>query len=520
MRKILGVLCVAALLLSGCGGLRYRARVHHLLASDLAGREGYQALQSLYVVVQKPAPPDEGLGGQLLTKLFKNVSVKRDVEIWVEAFASALQKDLSPVGGHVLAYQVVHDLKEADPFLKRLGPTGILHLKLDSPDFQSEAAEKTAIILKTKTEKKQTVKTKVWRQGVKLRFEASLVSYPERKALGKFSDTLERKRERPRAKEEPEKDWQEKWFRKEVEKKFLTGLSKLVTKRFAPRAVQRRRPIYADKEVPALKEAQAAAKNNNWAHARKIWKGRLESGAGDWRDRHNLAVDAEKRGDLEEARRFYEEARQAGAEVSKTNWDRILKDLSLVVSKIAAGSRAAPEWFSQRLAVLPFSDETGSVDGPILVRNRVHEMLRLGGYAVIPLEEVDLTLRQNGFSQGGQLGAARPSNIAKWLSAKRLLYGNLTNFDEVMVGVYHKRKVAGKLTLWDHVKKRQFWVLSEEAIRQAVHTKDAAAHFLGQLAGGLIERIRKKPLSPETERYVRRSVERLPRLPPQEPATH
>jgi len=158
------------------------------------------------------------------------------------------------------------------------------------------------------------------------------------------------------------------------------------------------------------------------------------------------------------------------ASISETsNKEPAVKDPSFGIDKDALADSAARQiaarfssdssdiqppatWFSPRLAVLPFSDETTSVDAPIVLRKLAHRMLKDSGYSTIPLEEVDEILRGKGFSQGGQLKAAKPDQLAQWLKADRLLFGDVELFQSVPMPM-----VSGKLLLWDAREQKSIW---------------------------------------------------------------
>ena len=146
----------------------------------------------------------------------------------------------------------------------------------------------------------------------------------------------------------------------------------------------------------------------------------------------------------------------------------------------------------------------------------VEKTLRKGGYNTIDLDTVDRGLRAQGFSQGGQLKRAKPRQFAKWLGAQRLLYGHISHFDEIMLGIYGRRHVAGKLWLWDKNEKRRLWSSNQPAINESPIATDGG-QGLGQLAGqllfGLAERMIGKPLGIESAQFVRQNLETLPLKP-------
>jgi len=166
--------------------------------------------------------------------------------------------------------------------------------------------------------------------------------------------------------------------------------------------------------------------------------------------------------------------------------------------------------------VLPLSDDTNSVDGPDQVRRLIYETLRTGGYAVVPLEEVDASLREQGFSQGGQLRTIEPDQIAQWLGAELVLFGHLDTFEAVMLGAYHRRAVGGNLSLWDSKTHASAFSAKETVSVESASLKKVGERLASQLAKGLWERMRGKPLAYESQLYVHRSLESLPLRPPAE----
>jgi hypothetical protein len=167
------------------------------------------------------------------------------------------------------------------------------------------------------------------------------------------------------------------------------------------------------------------------------------------------------------------------------------------------------------VAVLPFSDEVVSLDGPDLIRVSLFNKLKAGGYNVIPLADVTKTLDTHGFSEGGQLTAVRPEKIAEWLNADGLIFGHIEDFNEVNVGVYVKRSIKGKIWMWDRPTKAVIWETQKPIAlhRFAINKRDIVLNFLGTLGQSFVERLAKNPLGSEIENFVQQNIEELPLRP-------
>ena len=94
-----------------------------------------------------------------------------------------------------------------------------------------------------------------------------------------------------------------------------------------------------------------------------------------------------------------------------------------------------------RIAVLPTANETNDLDGPVFVRQLIYDHLAQRGAALVPIAKVDETLNANGFTDGGQLRAAKPEDMGQWLGVDTLFYVTLADFGYINVGFYFQRKV-------------------------------------------------------------------------------
>jgi len=155
------------------------------------------------------------------------------------------------------------------------------------------------------------------------------------------------------------------------------------------------------------------------------------------------------------------------------------------------------------VAVLPFSNETNNLDAPEMMQKLAWQGLERGGYRVVPLDDAREKLRKAGITDGGQLNSKTAPELAALLGADAVLYGTVTKFSYVTLGVYLKRQVAAtaSLVLSDG---SVVWKHAASATRTLVEpdTKRAARELAIQLAVKWVERIISHPLYPEMQRSL------------------
>ncbi|MBI4350189.1 MAG: hypothetical protein HY550_02015 [Elusimicrobia bacterium] len=481
-------------LLAGCGNY-FSARVRYLVP-DLPGAAAARpALSGLYVTVKaEPAAAGTALGSLAASLMNKSGPEFRPAEL-----ARRAAKALNRPGARVCAWRV-DKTGEGDVFLPEIKPKGLLAINADRPSASSKKEERVSVYY-DKKKQKQTVKNKVWVYSSSLHAEVKLYSWPAMELLDSWADTFAYAEDRF----DESKDAGD-WYADNEEKLFSAVTARLVA-RYAGRPVERFRPVFSKKGDKASEEAGQLARHDRWEKAEEIWRPRAAEGS--WRDTLGLAVSAELRKEHAAAEALYREAQARSAgdkEAAVVRWAEIYRDLELVSSTRAAAG-CDGEWFGERTALLPFSDETTSVDGPPLVRQLVYESLKAGGYNVVPLEETDNILQAHGFSDGGQLAAAKPGNLAAWLGAGRLVYCNLTDFGEIMAGVYNRRMIKGSVRVWEDGGPEYSF---EESVVKVKTPKNFAGGLLGQLAKGLVERIKNKPLAYESGLFSQQVTENLP----------
>ena len=242
---------------------------------------------------------------------------------------------------------------------------------------------------------------------------------------------------------------------------------------------------------------------------------------------HNLAVYDERENRFDDALGHYKNAKAAFERARSrieghwilfpSAWDEAMADLGLINEDKLIGAQPVKsdkegvDWFNRDIAVLPFNNESNLVDAPDLLRHMAQARLQAQGYKVMDLGQVDLFLRQAGVTQGGQLAALTPKKTADALKAGLLLYGEVKIFNEIPLGIYHKREVETVLRLVEGATGGVIWENRKKILHEGVpQGGNAGVKMLGQLAKSLIERIAKAPLKEESEELVSRSLSLLP----------
>jgi len=183
-----------------------------------------------------------------------------------------------------------------------------------------------------------------------------------------------------------------------------------------------------------------------------------------------------------------------------------------------AGCASAPVYVAKeiapfhRIAVLPLSNETNDLDGPVYIRKLIQENLAHRGADLVPLDVVDAKLKENGFTDGGQLRAAQPADIGQWLGADTLFYTTLVDFGYVNVGFYAQRKVLIVGRLVDAKTGVRLWETERNTTTRifASDKEKAKRLFATQLAIQAAEKLVHQPLSLESRRTVELLLDTIP----------
>jgi len=491
MKKLLLLLPLAAL--SGCAGYVSVRIKHRLPAAQAASRP---ALGALYLVIKPPPRAEEGE----LTSLAGALLGKNGPDMNYQTLARRAARVLKQPGSRLCAWRVEKGGGKPSDFADRLNPSGLLVLTLGAPSVSHRQEERSAVQYDRKKQK-QTVKSKVWAYSASLPAEVHLLAWPGEAVLDSWVQVFTVSEDRfDRSKEESD------WYSDNEEKLFAQVVERLAD-RYAGRVVERYRPVFAVKKDEESEKAAELAGDGRWEEASAVWRARLPEGG--WRDQLGLAVAAEAGKDYAAADEAYRRAQAlaAGDKAAKpVRWAEIYADLER--ARAATGERKCDQsWFEVKTALLPFSDETTSIDGPVLARQLVFAQLKEAGYSLLPLEETDERLRRRGFGDGGQLGAAKPEDLAAWLGAGRLVFGEITDYGEIMAGVYNRRMVKGGFRVWAPGEKELSFA---ESVVRVKTPKSLLGGLAGQLAKGLVERVKNKPLAYEAGVFSRQAAENLP----------
>lgn len=495
MRKF--SLLLLAALLSGCGNY-FNARVPYMLPDSPNAAAARRAMGGLYLVVKTQVPAGETAAGNLLGSLLNTAGPDDSPD----ALAARAARALTRPGMRVCAWRVDKSGADTDGFARQLAPSGVLEISASRPSLSSRKEERSSVYYDKKKQRQET-KTKVLVYSASLTAGFRLLSWPDSAPLDSWSETFSYTEDRYDNSTDPAD-----WYAGNEEKLYGALTAKLVA-RYAGREVVRLRPVFTKKGDKQSEEAASLANRKEWGKADGIWLKRAAAEGG-WRDYLGLAVSAELRKDYPGAAEYYRQAeKRAGGdkEAGGLNWAGIYRDLEIAAATVPA-SGCAGSWFGVRTAVLPFTDETTSIDGPPLVRSLLYERLRESGYNLVSLEDTDEALRRHGFTDGGQLGAAKPEEIAAWLGAGRLVYGDLEDFGEIMAGLYNRRTVKGSVKIWDAATKEA--VSFDESVVRVKTPKSFLGGMFGQLAKGLAERIKNKPLAYESGLFSTQAAGNLP----------
>jgi len=180
---------------------------------------------------------------------------------------------------------------------------------------------------------------------------------------------------------------------------------------------------------------------------------------------------------------------------------------------LLAGCAVKPEFVRKpwatppTIAVLPFANDSNSIDAPVFMQKLAADGLAAGGYAVLPIRDVNERLRAAGITVGGQLASKTPQELARITGASAVLYGTVKSFNYTTLGFYQKREVALSAQLVGADGTEQ-WRQSVSASRtfwnfDAMENLGEALKAVGtQLAVKLLEKLISHPLYPEMLRSV------------------
>lgn len=174
-----------------------------------------------------------------------------------------------------------------------------------------------------------------------------------------------------------------------------------------------------------------------------------------------------------------------------------------------------------KVAVLPIQNYTPDMDAPGWIRSGISEMIPSRYYMVIPNDQVDQILREKmGVTLGGQLdyrnlaiGAPLPSVVGQTLGVDGLMYCNLEDFQNLITGIYNRRKVKAKCSLVNAKTSAVVWEKEEEVSNSELNLSlSGAIDALKQkvVVALVNSALRSNPLPVETAGVIEQMKNTLP----------
>ena len=487
--------------IAGCGNYRY-ARISY--PSVQPNQDMRDALASLYVVVKTKSNQKIKITNNLLKSLIGG----SHADINGLLLAKGVAKDFNDKGARVAAFRFLDAKSMEFDLAGKIKPQGILEINLSEPALSISEIEREVEYYDRKTKEKKKGKTRVWIYEVTLNANLKLIAFPGLMLLDKWTAPIEYKEEHN------SKDMnKEVWFERIQEKMFKKVQNKFSSRYFGVPVLKNRRVFFKKKDKESEK-AYKFSQKKKWNKAEAIWLKRIKEKS-DWRDINNMGVSKELKKEYSAALKYYRLAREKSAddkEAKGIRWKGIFKDIDFAVSGKIKPVKNSFKWFDYKVAVLPFSSEVVSMDGPVMLRKMIFEGLKESGYDILTIEKTDALLREKGFSDGGQLTRVDKKKICQWLNVDALVSANVTDFNDVMAGIYNKRIVSGKVSFWSLTDKRNILDLSEEVLKIKM-PKSFVKGFLGQVAKNWAEKLKNNPLVYESLIFSREVVGRFPGLP-------
>ncbi|MEW6324997.1 MAG: hypothetical protein AB1515_06385 [Nitrospirota bacterium] len=176
---------------------------------------------------------------------------------------------------------------------------------------------------------------------------------------------------------------------------------------------------------------------------------------------------------------------------------------------------AAPDLpaIGAQTAILPFANETNTVAAPEILRKLFFDEAAGRRYALQPLEETDRRLREQlQISDGGQLAAATPPELADALGVQTLFYGDVLEWKKMTTGVYNEITVRARFQLISADKDQPLWEKTHAV------SKKRLAGSMDELVAGVVQNLLLSPMTPYARQLVKEIGPSLPPPPLQLPA--
>jgi len=493
-----------SMVLTGCGNY-FSVKLPYVIPNGPAAAANRELLTQIYILARVPAGREETVLTGLVAALVKPPVPALDGGAFTRRLAASFRRP----GVSVTAYRTLREGNGtgADSFAARLNPASLLEVTLGAPSVSANK-ETRETVYTDKQKKRQILKTTVWVYSAHVTGLIKFSAYPAMEQRDLYSDTFVYTEERS------DNSKSAADFYAANEEKLFSLVCTGIVRRYLGQPVLRYRQVFFKKGNAELKTAADHAQRGRWPQAKEVWEKQLHTPDG-WRAAFNLAVAAETEKDYAAAAGLYRQAREKSGgdkEARIVGWAGIFSDLEYMLAVSTAPAPGGTSWFSLRTALLPFSEETASVSGPLMVREMLADAIKGAGYKLQDPAETDRILREHGYSDGGQLGAVAKGDLYKWLGVERVIYGNISDFGEVMAGLYNRRVVGGSFIMREEGAQAEVWT-HRETVAKVKTPKNFASGMVSQLAKGLWERMKNKPLAEEADLFVKRVAESLPNKP-------
>ncbi len=183
-----------------------------------------------------------------------------------------------------------------------------------------------------------------------------------------------------------------------------------------------------------------------------------------------------------------------------------------LLSGCASTSDTQPEVNAngKTIAVMPLDNQSNSVAGALYMREEMFELLKLKGYAPIPIEQTNQQLSNMfGISLGGQVTEADLSKIAAGLKVDAIMTGTLKNFSSVLLSY---NEVAASFTMYEGDEWLPVWHYDGTASVpfSPLRSESIGTQLIGGLVGSVLERSVGKPMQGAVSEYYNRLQITLP----------
>lgn len=192
----------------------------------------------------------------------------------------------------------------------------------------------------------------------------------------------------------------------------------------------------------------------------------------------------------------------------------------LLLSAAGCASRKKYDWSPGTIAVLPFTNESADVAVETFVRYCMHERLAQRGHPVVSIEDIDAKLDELGITEGGQLPTIGIEKLAEHIDTDTFMYGDVLEAKRLMLGVYFKKKLTVRFTLFEGNTGKQLWEVQETSEeKQFTVNPDALVgtamrSFADELSHDAASKVfNSHPLMGQIEEVVNHAVWKLPRPP-------